>query len=77
MCLAVPAKILSIEGSVARCDMEGSTTVADISLVPDAAVGDYVIIHAGIAIQVYDEQEAQESLKLLRELAAAMGEGEG
>ena len=69
MCLAVPAKILSIEGTAATVDMDGNTTRADISMVPGAAVGDYVIIHAGLAIQVYGEREAQETLAALRELA--------
>ncbi|MBD3321244.1 MAG: HypC/HybG/HupF family hydrogenase formation chaperone [Chitinivibrionales bacterium] len=69
MCLAVPAKIISIEGTTAKCDMSGNTTVADISMVPDAEIGDYVIIHAGLALQKYDEQEALETLALFKELA--------
>ncbi|MBD3345857.1 MAG: HypC/HybG/HupF family hydrogenase formation chaperone [Chitinivibrionales bacterium] len=68
MCLAVPAKILSIDGTVATCDMAGNTTNADISMTPEAGVGDYVIIHAGLAIQKYDEQEALETLALFKEL---------
>ncbi len=69
MCLAVPAKIVKLEDTIATLDMDGNTTEADVSLVPEVEVGDYVIVHAGLAIQKYDEQEALETLKLLRELA--------
>lgn len=72
MCLAIPAKITAISGTTATLDMEGNTLTADLSLVPDAGVGSWVIVHAGFAIQVYDEHEAMETLKLLRE-AAKMG----
>ena len=68
MCLAVPAKILSISGSSATVDMLGNTTTADISLLEKAAVGDYVLVHAGFAIQKYDEEEAKITLELLKEL---------
>ena len=69
MCLAIPAKILTVDGTAATVDMGGNTTSTDISMVPTAKVGDYVLIHAGLAIQVYDEKEAQETLDALRELA--------
>ena len=71
MCLAIPGKIESIEGKRARVDIAGTVREADLSLLPDAAVGDWVIVHAGFAIEKYDEEEAQETLKLLRELADA------
>lgn len=69
MCLAVPAKIFAIENTTATLTMEGNIIHADLSIVPDAKVGDWVIVHAGFAIQIYDEQEALETLKLLREVA--------
>jgi len=69
MCLAVPAKISAIENTTATLTMEGNIIHADLSIVPDAKVGDWVIVHAGFAIQIYDEQEALETLKLLREVA--------
>ncbi|GAB6095859.1 HypC/HybG/HupF family hydrogenase formation chaperone [Desulfatiferula olefinivorans] len=72
MCLAVPGKIVAIEDTTATIDMEGNRISADLSIVPDAVIGDWVIIHAGFAIQKYDEHEALETLKLLRE-AANMG----
>jgi len=73
MCLAIPAKVLSIDGMLASCDVAGNTTEADMTLVPDAVVGDYVIVHAGLAIQKYDEAEALETLKVLREYASLGG----
>jgi len=70
MCLAVPAKIIDLpsptEGTV---DMGGVHYTTDLTLVEGAALGDYVIVHAGFAIQKLDEQEAQETLALFRELA--------
>jgi hydrogenase expression/formation protein HypC len=68
MCLAVPAKILSISGSTATVDMLGNTTSADLSLLENVTVGDYVLVHVGFAIQKYDEEEARITLDLLKEL---------
>jgi hydrogenase expression/formation protein HypC len=72
MCLAVPAKVISIEGLTATVDMMGNTTTADISLIEKVSVGDYVMVHVGFAIQKYDEKEAKITLELLRELAATV-----
>jgi hydrogenase expression/formation protein HypC len=69
MCLAVPAKILSISGSTATVDMLGNTTSADLSLLENVNIGDYVLVHVGFAIQKYDEEEARITLDLLKELA--------
>ncbi len=71
MCLAIPGKIVEISGSAARVDIEGVVREANISLLPDAKVGDYVIVHAGFAIEKYDEEDAKETLKLLREIVDA------
>jgi hydrogenase expression/formation protein HypC len=68
MCLAVPAKILSISGSTATVDMLGNTTSADLSLLENVTIGDYVLVHVGFAIQKYDEEEARITLDLLKEL---------
>jgi hydrogenase expression/formation protein HypC len=67
MCLAVPAKILKIEGKYAKVDFGGLKKDVDISLV-DAKVGQYVIIHAGFAIQVLDEKDAMETLEMFKEI---------
>lgn len=69
MCLAVPAKVVSIEGPIATVSVLGNTTVADISLLENIQTGDYVLVHAGFAIQKYDEEEAKITLELLKELA--------
>jgi hydrogenase expression/formation protein HypC len=68
MCLAVPAKITAIDGTNAVVDMGGVTRETSLLLVPDARLGDYVLIHAGFAIQTLDEGEAQETLRLLAEM---------
>ncbi len=73
MCLAVPAKIVSIEGLVAKADMMGNMTSADISLLENVKIGEYIMIHAGFAIQRYDEAEAKATLELLRELFEKSG----
>lgn len=70
MCLAIPSKVVSIENEMAVIDVDGVTRTASMLLVPDAAVGDYVIVHAGFAIHKLDEKTALESLDLLKEAAA-------
>jgi hydrogenase expression/formation protein HypC len=69
MCLAIPAKITSIEGVQAEVEIGGVGRTISVMLTPDAQVGDYVYVHTGFAINVVDEEEALESLRLLRELA--------
>jgi len=76
MCLAIPGKILTITGTAAKVDFGGVTRDAELTLVPDASVGDYVLVHAGFAIQVLCEEEAQETLQLFRDLARAVSEDE-
>ena len=66
MCLAMPAKVLTIEGDQAEVDFGGAIRRTNVSMV-DAKVGDYVIIHAGFAIQKVDEEEAMETLRLWNE----------
>jgi hydrogenase expression/formation protein HypC len=68
MCFAVPAKVISIDGVIAQADMMGNMTSADISLLEKVNVGDYIMVHAGFAIQKYDEDEAKATLDLLKEL---------
>lgn len=69
MCLAIPARIESIDGQQAEVDVGGVRRTIGLWLTPEARVGDYVYLHAGYAISILDEAEAQESLRLLRELA--------
>jgi len=71
MCLAIPVKIKSIKGQQAVADIEGVTRDISIQLTPEAKVGDYVLLHTGYAINIIDAGEAEETLKLLRELGEA------
>lgn len=68
MCLAIPARVTSIEGNIALVEMAGVTREASVMLLPEAQVGDYVLIHAGFAIQLLDEREAEETLRLFEEM---------
>jgi hydrogenase expression/formation protein HypC len=68
MCLAIPAKVVRINGGVADVEIEGIATTADLSVLPGVKIGDYVMVHAGLAIQKYDELEAMENLALIRTL---------
>ena len=70
MCLAVPARVLAIDGDAATVDFgDGITREVNIALV-DTKVGEYVIVHAGFAIEVLDAVEAEETLRLWSELLA-------
>lgn len=73
MCLAIPAKIIKIENGMGTIDMEGTRREVSLLLQEDAGVGDYVIVHAGFAIQKLDEEEAAESLKFLRQMVSETG----
>jgi hydrogenase expression/formation protein HypC len=73
MCLAVPGKILSIEGSdpILRCgrvSFGGIVKQINLAYVPDAKIGDYVLVHVGFAISTIDEAEAEEVFEYLRQM---------
>jgi len=71
MCLAIPAKIMSLDGSKANVDFgQGVLRAVNVSLV-DAKVGEYVLVHAGYAIQVLEEKEALETLSLWNDILQA------
>ncbi len=70
MCLALPMRITFVDGARATIAVEGLEQECSLMLVPGAGVGDYVLVHAGYAISVLDETEAQETYSLLREMAA-------
>ncbi len=67
MCLAVPGKIVSIDGDMGDVDFGGVTRKANLSMV-DANVGDWAVVHAGFAIQIMDEEDAQETIRLWNEV---------
>ena len=71
MCLAIPALIKTINGQQAEVDIEGVTRGVSLQLTPEARVGDYVLLHTGYAISIIDEAEAEETMKLLKELGEA------
>ncbi len=71
MCLAVPAKVTTINGDEAVLDYGGVKRKANISMLSDVKVGDYVLVHVGYAISKMDEEEALETLKLWDEMLAA------
>lgn len=74
MCLAVPSKIIEIENNVGTIDVDGVKGKVSLHLLEDPKVGEYVIVHAGFAIQRIDEEAAVESLEILREAASLIDE---
>jgi hydrogenase expression/formation protein HypC len=74
MCLAVPAKILERNGENALIDMHGSRMNVSVQITPDAKVGDWLLVHAGFAIQILDEKEAEETWAILADLQKAAEE---
>ena len=79
MCLAVPGKILNIEGSdplllSGKVDFGGILKQVNLAFVPEAKAGDYVLVHAGFAISVIDEEQADEVFEFLRQMDAAQDE---
>ena len=68
MCLGIPVKIKSIKGNAAVVSAGGAQRTIGIELTPNVKVGDYVLLHAGFAIEVINESDAKETLKLLKEM---------
>ena len=75
MCLAIPALIKTIKGLQAEVDIEGVRRAISLQLTPEAREGDYILLHTGYAISVIDQGEAEETLKLLRQMAEAGEKG--
>jgi len=75
MCLAIPAKVLEInDDRLATVDILGVTREASLDLTPQATVGDYVLVHAGFAIEVVSEEFAQETIDLINEFPELVSE---
>ncbi|ADG82161.1 hydrogenase assembly chaperone HypC/HupF [Thermincola ferriacetica] len=68
MCLAVPGQIIARNDFTAEVKLAGVVREISLELVPEAQVGDYVLVHAGFAIQVIDEEEAKKTLEIFKEL---------
>jgi hydrogenase expression/formation protein HypC len=67
MCLAVPMQVIEVEGDQATVALEGNSRTADLSLVGETSVGEWVLLHAGFAIEKISADEAQEALELFRD----------
>jgi len=76
MCLAIPALIKFIEDKEAEVEIGGITRRISLWLTPEAKVGDYALVHTGYAINIVDQEEARETLRLLEQIAK-LAEGEG
>lgn len=76
MCLAIPARVVSIDEMIAKVDMMGNERIVGTHLVPEVKVGEYVLVHAGFAIEIIDEQTAKETEEILIEEANAREEWE-
>ena len=74
MCLSIPAQIISINGSMAEVSAGGTIFKAGLQMVEGVTVGDYILLHAGFAIQKISEGDAAETLKLLKEMEDAMND---
>ena len=74
MCLAVPARVVELlPRRRARANLDGLELEISTDLVPEVAAGQYVIVHAGYALSILDEKEAEETLRLLEEVAQSAG----
>jgi len=71
MCLAIPALVISVNGYKAIVDIDGVSREISLQLTPEARIGDYVLLHTGYAISIVDAAEAEETLKLLRQIGEA------
>ncbi len=74
MCLSVPALVMSIDGQMADVSVGGSVFRAGLQMVENVKAGDYILLHAGFAIQKLSEKEALETLELIRELNESRNE---
>ena len=68
MCLALPGKIISFKKNIAQVDFNGTKREVSIDLVPEAKKNDYVLVHAGFAISVLSDKDAQETLNIFSEI---------
>lgn len=68
MCLAIPGEIVRIDGNKAEVTFSGISRSVDLTLVPEAKVGEYVLVHAGCAIQIIPPEEARETQQLWEEI---------
>jgi hydrogenase expression/formation protein HypC len=72
MCLSIPARIISIKGNMADVSAGGAVFKAGLHMIEDVKVGDYILLHAGFAIQKISEKEALETLQIINEMKDSM-----
>jgi hydrogenase expression/formation protein HypC len=72
MCLSIPARIIKIDGDTAEVSAGGTIFKAGLQLIENAVTGDYILLHAGFAIQIISEKEAEETLRLFEEIKNSM-----
>jgi hydrogenase expression/formation protein HypC len=77
MCLSIPAKIVSINGDMADVSAGGAIFKAGLQMIENPKVGDYILLHAGFAIQTLSEKEAEETIRLLEEMNNSINEEQG
>jgi len=75
MCLAVPGRVVEMQGRAGKVDFQGILREVQLDLVPETQTGDWVLVHAGFAIQRIDEAEALETLALLEQIEGELGGG--
>lgn len=74
MCLSIPARIVSIKGKMAEVSAGGSVFKAGLHMIVNAKPGDYILLHAGFAIQKISEKEAAETLRIIEEMNNAIND---
>jgi hydrogenase expression/formation protein HypC len=74
MCLAIPIKVVAIAGPIAQVEESGVRREARIDLLDEVVIGDYVVVHAGLAIERLDPVEAEETLRLMERMSGAQPE---
>jgi hydrogenase expression/formation protein HypC len=70
VCLAIPMKLMARDGDHGTVEVGGARSTIVLSLVPDAKIGDWLVVHAGYVLEILDEEEAASTLNLLRQLGA-------
>ncbi len=73
MCLAIPAKIIALDGATATVDMEGNQRQANVAMIEDPQIGDFILLHAGFAIRKWSNADMEEYRAVMAELEAARG----
>jgi len=69
MCLAIPMKVITVSGNEAVAEVGGAEYQANLTILPDIKIGEYIIVHAGFAIERLDEESALETLQIWQDIA--------